>query len=73
MSETYLQCGRCGEFDVYNAPPDFVSYCPECGVVEGITRTYVEVDHEEEEYDIRATHIEIKHIIRMYPIIVRVE
>lgn len=33
--DTTLVCGRCGG-EAYRKAPDYVDYCDECGVVEGI-------------------------------------
>ena len=35
-------CGRCGEDVAYRLPPDYIDYCPDCGVIEGLDN--VEVD-----------------------------
>lgn len=36
MTDTILICDRCGE-EARRIAPDYVDYCDECGVVEGLT------------------------------------
>jgi Zn-finger nucleic acid-binding protein len=34
-------CGKCGEDIAYRLPPDYIDYCPECGVIEGLDNTEI--------------------------------
>jgi hypothetical protein len=29
-------CGKCGGNEAYRLPPDYIDYCPDCGVIEGL-------------------------------------
>lgn len=31
-----MMCGKCGGEEAYRLPSDYIDYCPECGVVEGL-------------------------------------
>lgn len=41
IKEYTMICGKCGEDIAYRLPPDYIDYCPECGVIEGLDNTEI--------------------------------